>query len=168
MVKTLRLTCHFTPVTDASNALSFLPALRGGDVLQYGPRHPVRPRPRPTHLPPKLQTATHLFLRTDAHTRPLDPPYQGPYRFLARLRISINKPPKFVGTSKVKVMDRVRLAHPFLHLPSPPSLKMSTTSFHSFLLLHIIHHSFTPRFVILPPAPLRGFPPPFHITSPQR
>ena len=52
-----------------------------------------------------LADSTHVFLRQDALRRPLDPPYSGPYKVLARtkktLRIAINGRPVTVSTDRV-------------------------------------------------------------------
>jgi hypothetical protein len=53
-----------------------------------------------------LADSTHIFLRQDAVWRPLDPPYSGPHRIVARmtkmLRIAINGPCVTVSTDRVK------------------------------------------------------------------
>ena len=37
-------------------------------------------------LDPKLQTCSHVFVRRDAHKKPLDPLYEGPYKVISRGR----------------------------------------------------------------------------------
>jgi hypothetical protein len=53
-----------------------------------------------------LADSTHVFLRQNAVRRPLDPPYSGPYKVLARtnktMRITINGRPVTVSTDRVK------------------------------------------------------------------
>jgi len=72
----------------------------------------LRPVPAARHASPAvfvhkdLADSTHIFLRQDAVLRPLDPPYSGPHRILARttktLRIAINGRPVTVSTDRVK------------------------------------------------------------------
>ena len=47
---------------------------------------PCSPRPqhKTTHIPPALSTCTHVFVRVDAVKKPLQPPYNGPYRVIKR------------------------------------------------------------------------------------
>lgn len=49
---------------------------------------PVQPRssPKKTFVNQDLDTCTHFFVRVDAVRRPLQQPYQGPYRVLRRTR----------------------------------------------------------------------------------
>ena len=75
----LQLSCQFSLLTEASNALSFLPALHQAMATLL----PTPPRTAPryaTHFPPDLMTATHLFLWTNAPTGPLEPPNNDSYR----------------------------------------------------------------------------------------
>ena len=72
----------------------------------------LRPVPASRHASPAafvhkdLADSTHVFLRQDAVRRPLDPPYSGPHKVLARtkktLRIAINGRPLTVSTDRVK------------------------------------------------------------------
>lgn len=45
---------------------------------------PPRPQHKTTHIPPALSTCTHVFVRVDAVKKPLQPPYNGPYRVIKR------------------------------------------------------------------------------------
>ena len=46
---------------------------------------PVRTQPqRKTYISKDLATSTHVFVRHDAVRKPLQPPYDGPYRVLKR------------------------------------------------------------------------------------
>ena len=72
----------------------------------------IRPVPAARHASPAtfiykdLADSTHVFLRQDAVRRPLDPPYSGPHKVLARtkktLRITMNGRPVTVSTDRVK------------------------------------------------------------------
>ena len=39
---------------------------------------------RKTYIPKDLSSSTHVFIRTDCHSKPLSAPYTGPYKFLQR------------------------------------------------------------------------------------
>ena len=41
---------------------------------------------RRNYVPRELSTATHVFVRVDAHRRPLQAPYQGPFKVVERCR----------------------------------------------------------------------------------
>ena len=45
---------------------------------------PRMPTSRPTYTDPKLQSCTHVFIRNNAHTGPLDQPWVGPYPVIKR------------------------------------------------------------------------------------
>ena len=45
---------------------------------------PVRPSQCQTHIPDSLHTCTHVFVRHDAIRKPLQQPYDGPYKVLSR------------------------------------------------------------------------------------
>ena len=45
---------------------------------------PRMPTSRPTYADPKLQSCTHVFIRNNAHTGPLDQPWGGPYPVIKR------------------------------------------------------------------------------------
>ena len=106
------------------DALAFLPALRQA-MASLRPPPPRPPPPRPIHMPAGLRTATAVFLRTDAPTAPLQPPYTGPYRVLQRgdkcVTIQVR------GRPYTTSWDRVKAAHlppaptpPPEHPPPPP------------------------------------------------
>jgi hypothetical protein len=72
----------------------------------------LRPVPAARHASPAvfvhkdLAESTHIFLRQDAVRRPLDPPYSGPHKVLARtektLSIAMNGRAVTVSTDRVK------------------------------------------------------------------
>ncbi|KAK8394264.1 hypothetical protein O3P69_006455 [Scylla paramamosain] len=70
---------HAIPMPDSTaetTATHFLSRVCGRCLLACTPPAP--------HFPAELQTTTSVFLRTDAVTSPLQPPYTGPYQVLDR------------------------------------------------------------------------------------
>ena len=45
---------------------------------------PNRPSPPTAYVPRDLQTCTHVFIRRDAVRKPLQPPYDGPFKVISR------------------------------------------------------------------------------------
>ena len=81
---------------------------------------PVPPRQQSpaSHVPSNLSTCTHVFVRHDAVRKPLDPPYDGPYRVLCRQAKHFVLDIK--GHQKTITLDRLKPA--FLEpnlLPAP-------------------------------------------------
>lgn len=72
---------------------------------------PVQPRssPKKTFVNQDLDTCTHVFVRVDDVRRPLQQPYQGPYRVLRRTRktVTIDKH----GSRDAVSIDRVEPAY---------------------------------------------------------
>ena len=72
---------------------------------------PVQPRTHPTKtfVSQDLEDCSHVFVRVDAVKRPLQQPYDGPFRVLRRTRknITIDRH----GTSHVIAIDRVKPAY---------------------------------------------------------
>jgi hypothetical protein len=73
-----------------------------------------------------LADSTHVFLRQDAVHRPLDPPYSGPYKVLARtkktMRIAMNGRPVTVSTdgqARLHHGGDLRLRHDCSSTPRP-------------------------------------------------
>ena len=71
---------------------------------------PVRPQPqRKVHMDNELSSCTHVFVRRDSVRRPLQPPYDGPYRVLARegkyFKLDLN------GRQDTVSVDRLKPAH---------------------------------------------------------
>ena len=44
----------------------------------------ARPQRHKPHVPNDLQTCTHVFIRRDAVRKPLQPPYDGPFKVISR------------------------------------------------------------------------------------
>ena len=126
---TLRLPGQFFIPSPATMPLD--PTLYADRLASY--MHQLRPVPPrlqspPSHVPPNLSTCTHVFVRHDAIRKPLDPPYDGPYRILHR------HPKHFLldihGKQISVTLDRLKPAHldsAFVNRP-PATLHDSPTS----------------------------------------
>ncbi|KAG8191400.1 hypothetical protein JTE90_010578 [Oedothorax gibbosus] len=90
----------------------------------------IRPAPTSSHGKPKvfihphLHRCTHVFLRTDKVCKPLQPPYEGPFKVLLRrektFRIAI-------GRREVEVsLDRLKSAY-YCAADEPPPITSSNT-----------------------------------------
>ncbi len=70
---------------------------------------PREQQARKAHISPDLWSCTHVFIRHDAHRKPLQPPYDGPYRVLDRANknftVDIN------GRKDLVSLDRLKPAH---------------------------------------------------------
>jgi hypothetical protein len=79
---------------------------------------PPRPWERPVYLPKELSDCSHVYVRRDMVTRPLQPPYEGPFPVLERIdkQIVINRD----GKRDVISIDRVKPAHLDPAAPLPP------------------------------------------------
>eukprot|EP00794_Sanderia_malayensis_P021274 gene21274-biopygen16308 len=79
---------------------------------------PPNPRPQSpiSHVPSSLHSSTHAFVRHDAVRKPLQPPYDGPYKILRRadkhFTLEIHGKPKTIS------LDRLKPAHLDADLPS--------------------------------------------------
>ena len=88
----------------------------------------VSPRPQspPFHVPSNLSTCTHVFVHHDAVRKPLDPPYDGPYKVLGRqvkyFVLEIN------GKQKTVTLDRLKPAFLEPHLLPAQVLKPPESS----------------------------------------
>ncbi|CAN7978633.1 unnamed protein product, partial [Ixodes persulcatus] len=118
---TLRLPGHFV----AANVNEQLP-----DPLQYVSRlrtimnslrpTPTRAKQSPTvYLFEELDTSTHIFLRRDAVRKPLQPPYDGPFKVLRRG--SKHYTIEVRGQSEVVSVDRLKPAHLEHSITTPTS-----------------------------------------------
>ena len=84
---------------------------------------PISPRPQITtsHVPKDLHTCTHVFVRTDAVRKPLEPPYTGPFKILRRhtkhFTIFIH------GKEQTVSIDRLKPAYLDTDILPPPAVK---------------------------------------------
>ena len=130
-------TSHLNPLPDPSN---FVSRLR----THFKSIRPSPPRPTQwnSNIPHGLSTATHVFIRHDAVRKPLQPPYDGPYRILKRtdkhFTIAINNRNDTVSIDRLKPahldieQPEPSQTHTTTHLPSqptppPPTLTPPTT-----------------------------------------
>ena len=70
---------------------------------------PQRRQQHPEHIPQDLQTCTHVFIRRDAVRKPLQPPYDGPFKVISRTAkfFKVN-----LGTRTDTIsIDRLKPAH---------------------------------------------------------
>ena len=107
---TLRLTGEFFTSSDHTsfaNAAQYVLSLR----TALRDLRPTQPRTvdRPTYVSKDLASSSHVFIRTDAVRKPLQPPYQGPYKVLERhskhFLIDI------AGKRDTVALDRLKPAH---------------------------------------------------------
>ena len=87
-----------------------------------------RTQTRRTHVPEALQTCTHVFVRRDAVRKPLQQPYDGPFKVLSRT------PKHFkldLGNRTTSIsIDRLKCAHldDTLGIQTPTSQKTTPTA----------------------------------------
>ena len=126
---TLRLPGEFfvqdtsTAVDDSSALLTTLKA-----AMRDLRATPVRPQPqRHAYVSNELSTATHVFVRNDTVRKPLQQPYDGPFKVLDRAAKYFTLDLK--GRSDKVSLDRLKPAHldsfpqlPQLSTPSPSTL----------------------------------------------
>ena len=105
---------------------------------------PISPRfqVRKSHIPSDLHTCTHVYVRTDAVRHPLQPPYTGPYKVLARhdkhFALEMRGKRENISLDRLKVAyldtDILPSLHQEVALPSasveqaPPNISMPATS----------------------------------------
>ena len=120
---TLRLPGEFftpsqTSLPDPSDYISNL-----GTHMQTIRPPPPRPTQRNSKIIDGLSTATHVFIRHDAVRRPLQPPYDGPYRVIKRtdkhFTIDIN------GRNDTVSIDRLK---PHTSQTAPPTTQPCRTT----------------------------------------
>ena len=107
---TLRLPGEFfipSPTTSLPDPSEFLNKLKAS--FRTLAATPPRLTNRNANVPGGLSTATHVFVRHDAVKRPLQPPYDGPYKVVKRtdkhFTLSIN------GRNDTVSIDRLKPAH---------------------------------------------------------
>ena len=107
---TLRLPGEFftsTPTSSLPDPSDFVSRLKS--YFQTVRPTASRPNQRPSHVSDALSTATHVFIRHDGVRKPLQPPYDGPFRVISRtdkhFTISIR------GRNDTVSIDRLKPAH---------------------------------------------------------
>ena len=95
-----RFTGECTPSSYVTRLRSFMQQLKPT---------PTRSVSRYSHVDPALNTSSHVFIRVDAVRKPLQPPYEGPFRVVER------KEKYFVvdrhGSQQSISIDRLKAAH---------------------------------------------------------
>ncbi|XP_049272654.1 uncharacterized protein LOC125758921 [Rhipicephalus sanguineus] len=108
---TLRLPGEFVADSKNANAQANSEyALRLQDIMSKLRHVPPRlPAPRPVHVPSDLSSCSHVFVKHDALQRPLQPPYDGPFKVVKRgeKHITIDRG----GRHDVVSLDCVKPAH---------------------------------------------------------
>ena len=113
-----------TKNTESLNPTSYVDRLRN-HMLELKPE-PTRPKEIQNQIPKDLFSCTHVFVRVDSVKKPLQPPYDGPYRVISR------KEKYFIldmkGKENTISIDRLKVAHmdPETH-PTMPTQPPSNT-----------------------------------------
>ena len=105
---TLRLPGEFfTPSHSTADPSSYVAQLKS--TMQQMQATPTRTSQRSAYVSPALSTCTHVFIRHDATRKPLQQPYDGPYKVLQRAEkyfvVDIN------GRHDTVSLDRLKPAH---------------------------------------------------------
>ncbi len=123
---TLRLPGQFfTPSNNITNLDPTLYADRLQQTMQQLQPFPLREQSTSSYIPKDLDNCTHVFVRHDAVHKPLQAPYDGPYKVIKRtpkhFTLDIN------GKHKTISIDRIKVAHldNDLLLPADPALPSS-------------------------------------------
>eukprot|EP00794_Sanderia_malayensis_P014554 gene14554-biopygen11658 len=121
---TLRLPGEFfTPSRNQSDLDPANYAHRLQLVMQKLSAIPLRQQSPSSHIPTDLASCTHVFVRHDAVRKPLQAPYDGPYKVLHRTDKHFSLDIK--GKPNTVSIDRLKVAHldtAYLPLTSPPPL----------------------------------------------
>ena len=121
---TLRLPGEFfehTKHDETTDPVSYVARLKS--VMQQLQAVPVRKQPhRKVHISDDLSTCTHVFVRHDAVRKPLQQPYDGPYKVLKRADKHFSVDVK--GRHDVISLDRLKPAH----LEAPPETSIELPS----------------------------------------
>ena len=93
---------------------------------------PVRPQPqRKVHIDKELSSCTHVFVRNDSVRKPLQPPYDGPYRVLSRehkyFKLDLNRRQDTVSVDRLKPAHLDVASEATTPPPSTPPRPTSTT-----------------------------------------
>ncbi|KAJ8032739.1 hypothetical protein HOLleu_22770 [Holothuria leucospilota] len=117
-----------SPLLDPSNYVHRLKSA----MTSLIPTSPRVPTNRATHVNANLNTCTHVFIRRDTFRKPLQPPYDGPFKVLERndkvFKLDVN------GRHETLSIDRLKAAHfePEVDGPitdhSDPAPTVSTTT----------------------------------------
>ena len=95
-------------------------------MSQLSPTPTRTPTRTAIHLPKDLKTCTHVYKRCDAVRKPLQPPYDRPYRVLSRrdkfYTVSVN------GKKENVSIDRLKVAY---QNDTPDATNATTDNFHS-------------------------------------
>lgn len=91
--------------SNTANVLPFVSQLREYMSSLRAPA-PRTPPTQKTYMPPALQTATHVLIRRDSVRRPLQRPYDGPYKILQRknkyFKIQLPNRTEFISVDRLK------------------------------------------------------------------
>lgn len=98
----LQVPADFFPPTSSHEDLDRLRQT----VSKYKPCIQTYKDCKQTYIPPNLSSATHVFIRVDAHRAPLSPPYKGPFKVLQRrsktYQLDIRGVPDWVSIDRLK------------------------------------------------------------------
>ncbi len=99
----------FVPIApnDVPDPTSYVERLKR--VMQELRAKPPRVQTRRAHLCTDLKTCTHAFIRHDAHRKPLQQPYNGPFQVLERTEKHFSVEVR--GRKEVVSLDRLKAAH---------------------------------------------------------
>ncbi|CAH8821404.1 unnamed protein product [Trichobilharzia szidati] len=114
---------NFNPATEVpADETTFVQQLRQHmSLLRY---HPPRHQLNQAYMPEKLENCTHVFIRHDGIRKPLQPPYDGPFKVISRTSkiITVERG----GKHEIVSIDRVKPA--FMEIEVTECLPKSTSS----------------------------------------
>ncbi|CAH8845753.1 unnamed protein product [Trichobilharzia szidati] len=114
---------YFNPATEVpTDETTFVQQLRQHmSLLRY---HPPRHQLNQAYMPEKLENCTHVFIRHDGVRKPLQPPYDGPFKVISRTSkiITVERG----GKHEIVSIDRVKPA--FMEIEVTECLPKSSTS----------------------------------------
>ena len=110
----------FAATSQPADPADFVQRLK--TTMQQLQAPPVRPQQqRSSHIPNGLLTGTHAFVRNDAVCKPLQSPYDGPYKVLSRSDKHFT--PEIHGQRRTVSVDRLKPAH----MATPTTAKIDCT-----------------------------------------